>query len=128
MHSESLESEYFGNSIKKTLFVPGGNRTIFLVPLLIKRPKRLGRFAAEERINAHGPTRPVSLESRRGLNSGSAASFSPPDRLSCTVFAVTPATMASQNMDPAAPAASSAAALKGSDSGSSAARGSVSKR
>lgn len=36
--------------------------------------------------------------------------------------------MASQNMDPAAAAASSTAALKGSDSGGSAARGSVSKR
>ena len=36
--------------------------------------------------------------------------------------------MASQNMDPAAAAASSTAALKGSESGGSAARGSVSKR
>lgn len=36
--------------------------------------------------------------------------------------------MASQNMDPAAPAASSTAALKGNESGGSAARGSVSKR
>lgn len=36
--------------------------------------------------------------------------------------------MASQNMDPAATAASSTAALKGSESGGSAARGSVSKR